>query len=389
MKVNLKSRFLVKVSGRLKKGARQEESDTNQAELEVPQAPEAVSAEGLSRDTSVVSGCEESDATGAQEPASEPTVVKATFKEKVLKAKTSFSAKSKSFFANKKFEALGLRVDSQPLLLIVGSLTGVTVKDAKLFADGLAEKFITSPKLARVHVQSAPDKSRIFYEVHEGGAGYSIINKLLERLQTQRSVRIELANEGHVEISDEYGELVTLHYPAGTHDNLGGVIVESAMTPYVPLEELYSKYRIAELFPERRGLVIAGAAVMVVSALMFFVAGFFFTVAKSGFFDKDPVFTMGVGGFPPSVDDNPYWMLNKAMQEANAGGRTITKLEKVGGKWNWVLSPSRLESESTDSTTPAGDASSPETATPQAAPKEAPMPVPGTAPAEKAPAEIK
>lgn len=226
---------------------------------------------------------------------------------------------------------------SPPFFLMVGSLTGITLKDAKLYADGLAEKFITSPRLARVHVQHDKPKNRIVYEIHEGGPGYSILDKLLKKLEEQRTVRIELANDAHVEMSDEFGELVTLHFPAGTHENLGGTIREDDNTPFVELKELCSNLKLPELFPLRKGYVVTGAVMMVLSAAILLASGMFFAVKKSGFLDSDPVTTMAKGVFPPSVEDNPYWHLQRAKQEALSKKDSLGKLVKTNGTWSWNL----------------------------------------------------
>lgn len=228
-------------------------------------------------------------------------------------------------------------VTGPPFILMVGSLTGVTLKDAKLFADGLAEKFITSPRLARVHVQQDKPKNRVLYEIHEGGPGYSILDKLLKNLEHQRTVRIELANDAHVEISDEFGELVTLHFPAGTHENLGGTIREEDNTPFVAIKELCSKSKLPELFPLRKGYVVTGAIMMVLSAAILLASGMFFAVKKSGFMDTDPVTLMAKADFPPSVEDNPYWHLQKAKKEAMAKQEALGKLVKTNGTWSWNL----------------------------------------------------
>lgn len=226
-----------------------------------------------------------------------------------------------------------------PFILLVGSLTGVSIKDARLYVAGLAEKFITSPKLARVHLQADKARNRILYEIHEGGPGYSILARLMERLQTQKNVRIELANDAHVEISDEFGELVTLHFPAGTNENLGGAFNDDTQTPYVPLDELCGRFKLPELFPERKTLPIMGGALMVGGALILLGSALTFALTKNGYFDSDPVLTMSRQQFPPSVSDNPLWQMERAKAAATREGSFISKLEKVNGKWSWKLKP--------------------------------------------------
>lgn len=229
--------------------------------------------------------------------------------------------------------------EDPPFILLVGSLTGVSIKDARLYVEGLAEKFVTSPRLARVHLQVDKARNRILYEIHEGGPGYSILARLMERLQTQKSVRIALANEAHVEISDEFGELVTLHFPAGTNENLGGSFNDETQTPYVALDELCGRFKLPELFPERKTLPIMGGALMVSGALILLGSALTFALTKNGYFDSDPVLTMSRQQFPPSVADNPLWQMERAKTAATREGAFISKLEKVDGKWSWKLKP--------------------------------------------------
>lgn len=226
-------------------------------------------------------------------------------------------------------------LSSPPFLLMVGSLTGVALKDAKLFAEGLAERFITAPALAKINVQLDKPRNRILYEIHEGGPGYSILPKVLELLNTQRTVRVELANEAHVEISDEFGELVTLHHPAGTHENLGDNVREGDDTPFLPIQSLVSTKKLNALYPVRKGYVLAGALLMITSAAILLASGVFFAVKKSGAFDSDPVTVAAKGAFPPVIEDNPYWHLQRAKKEAGTKDEIIGKLEKSNGKWVW------------------------------------------------------
>lgn len=251
-----------------------------------------------------------------------------------------------------------IHFDSPPFILMVGSLKGVSFKEAKMFAEGLAERFISAPKMARVGVQHDKPRNRILYEIHEGGAGYSVLPRVLELLEDKQHIRVELANEAYIEISDEFGELVTLHYPEGTHENLGGFVEDYVPPPSTRLEDLYTLPKLPELFPEKRGLAVAGIGAMLLAAFCLFGSVVYFSLMTSGFFTADPVAAMGKGRYPPSVEDNPYWQLEKAKLAAQSAKKTIDKLEKKDGKWSWRLaSPDVVVASSAQGATAAGSLS--------------------------------
>jgi hypothetical protein len=230
---------------------------------------------------------------------------------------------------------------SLPFFLMVGSLRDCSVKDAELFARGLAEKYITALQLGRINVVKDKTQDRIIYEIHEGGPMLSILDGVLANLGKSDLVCIELTNGNHVEIADVNGELFTLVYPSVEDGDLKplsmdslGVVKELTFTP---IAQLCSKLSIPELYPERRTLIKAGGVLMAISFLALTIACLSLVVVKSGIFQSDKALLQAKQGYLSDVDNNPLSQLDRARFASEQAGRPLKFLKKDAKGWSWEL----------------------------------------------------
>lgn len=225
---------------------------------------------------------------------------------------------------------------SAPTFLMVGSLSGITKKDAWTFVRGQAANFVSSPEEMRINAME--HSGRWFYEIHQGGPGYSILPKVIEELEAERSVRIGTANGGFVEIHDELNEVYSLQY--GAEDRFkkevgvaGQVEQEVAfISDFIDLRK-----SLVELYPQQVKLQLAGAISMVLAAILFMVTGTLYTFTQSGVLDVDAMVSTAKAGHVSAATDNPVWQLDRARTEADAAKTTVSTLKRDGKSWTWEL----------------------------------------------------
>lgn len=253
--------------------------------------------------------------------------------------------------------------ESAPLFLDVGSLTGVTRKDALAFARGLAESNVTTPSQGRLQVWEDKANARWVYEVHEGGTEFSIAQKVVEALGRGDKVCITLANGASLTVEEASGgELFSLvHQPAAdapeprahqpdlfghedAHAQPARVVEPSAAAsdgPAAAVSEPVSRFAgrlpLLELFPEDKSLSQIGLGMLGVSFTLFIALGLGYTVVSAGLFDKDALLTLSKAGYVADASDNPVWQLAKARSEADKAGTHIKALKKGPSGWSWEL----------------------------------------------------
>lgn len=234
-----------------------------------------------------------------------------------------------------------------PIFLTVGSLAGVTRKDAMQYARGLAESNVISPELARLQVTEDKLSGRFIYEIHEGGVQTAIAEKVVEALTAGKPVRIALANDAFLTIEESHGELFTLIHPAPDPaeallatprlEVVDGVEVE-VVEPVPDDVALYAgAVPLLELFPEQRHLFKAGVVLMAATAVIFVTTGLLFGLKQAGWLDKDALLLLTKAGHTVEVSDNPAWQLEKARNAADKAGTHIKALKKGPQGWSWEL----------------------------------------------------
>lgn len=225
-----------------------------------------------------------------------------------------------------------------PLVLILGSLTDCTLKDAVAYARGLAESYITAPELARIRVFEDVAAGRYVYEIHEGGPGFSIADMVLTECAAGNKVRVHLANGAHAHIEEVHGELISLIYPAGSADTDPTTpgLAEHDEGHIWDIEALCSGEPLKEIYPENKQLTRVSGAMLGVSLSLFMLTGGAYTVLHSGLLDGDPMFRMAKSGIMAEASDNPVWQLDKA-RNAAAEDQSVRMLKKDSKGWSWEL----------------------------------------------------
>lgn len=263
-----------------------------------------------------------------------------------------------------------------PIFLMVGSLSGCTLKDAESYARGLAETYVVSPQLGRIHVYDDKEKGRFVYEIHEGGPEQSIVEKVIAQLAEGKKVRIRLTNGATAVIEEANNEVFSLVYPAekdGTGAKLPGLeygdLAEGDDLTVHEVAEYCSETPLEELFPENRKLANIGGVVLGVAVSLFVLTGGIYTVVASEILDGDILFRQAKNGQLSDATDNPVWQLEKARIAAEKDGQSVRALKKGPTGWSWDLSAPAKANDATATTS---------TQTPPVPP--APTPAPAPAP---------
>lgn len=240
-----------------------------------------------------------------------------------------------------------------PVFAMVGSLAGVTRKDALQFVRGLAEANVQSPALGRYCVTEDKAGDRFIYEIHEGGIEFSIAEKVVAALDAGQVVDIQLANSARLTVADSHGELYSLIHPA---DDAAKVLLDEAKADKeleletgelpkevehharsVDISTFSSSTKLLELFPENTKLFKIGLILMAVSFVAFMTAGSLYTLKQAGWLSNDSVLMLTKAGHSTNVADSPAWQLELARKSADKAGTTIKVLKKGPTGWSWEL----------------------------------------------------
>lgn len=244
-----------------------------------------------------------------------------------------------------------------PVFLLVGSLSGCTYKDADGYARGMAETYIKSPLLGRVHIHEDKANRRFIYEIHEGGPQRSIIAKVIAELEQDKKVGIHLANDATLVIEEANNEIFSLIYPGegeGSQTRLLNSEEQDQLLEIKSVAAYCSDTPLQELFPQKHMLRKVGVYGLTASAAAFGLLGLLYSVMSSGVLDGDIFARQARKGLLAAAVDNPVWQLEQARQAAEPQGRSLQALKKESGNWSWDLSDPVAEG-----TVPVGNATTP------------------------------
>jgi hypothetical protein len=252
--------------------------------------------------------------------------------------KSRFSKKAKA-----PQEAVALDPDDvgSPIFIMMGSLSGGTLKDAIAYARGLAETYITAPDISRIRVYDDQLNNRYVYEIAEGGPGLSILEKVLEQLEAGAKVRLHLVNGAQAVIEETHGEVFSLIYPASDEairpEQLPGFETKDDEGQLWKIQDLVGDVELSEMYPQKRALVHIGGVVLGVAISLFMLTGAIYTVVRSGVLDGDALLRQTKAGMLADTVDNPVWQLDKARSAAEKDGKALSALKKGPNGWTWEL----------------------------------------------------
>lgn len=229
-----------------------------------------------------------------------------------------------------------------PIVLMMGSLTDCSAKEAHAYARGLAETYITAPELAYIRVFEDTVNGRFIYELHEGGPAVSVIEPVLEHLSAGQKVRIKLTNGAQVVIEQAHGEVFSLVYPAASEalpaTKYPGLESEDSDGILQRVEELGGTVALKELYPQDKKLTHLGGIILGVGISVFMLVGGAYTINQTGILDGDTLLRQTKAGILTDTVDNPAWQLDKARNAAETSGKALTALKKGPDGWTWELS---------------------------------------------------
>lgn len=225
-----------------------------------------------------------------------------------------------------------------PLALLVGSIAGCSAKDAEAYARGLAESTLTAPAMAFIRIFFDKPNNRYVYEVHEGGPGLSIVEKVLEALAAGQAIRIALTNGVQVAIEEAHGEIYSLTYPPVAEELVPGGDVPGANPVSAAQIQAYTgTHKLAPLIRERKSLVPWGVMALMVSGGLLVLTGGVWVAAKSSILEGDFLIAQIKSGYVAQSADNPVVQLDKVRANAEREGKVLHKLEKGPKGWTHEL----------------------------------------------------
>lgn len=225
-----------------------------------------------------------------------------------------------------------------PTALLFGSIAGCSAKDADAYARGLAESTLTSPAMAFIRVFFDKPNSRYVYEVHEGGPGLSIVEKVLEALATGQTVRIALTNGSQVSIEEAHGEIYSLIFPPAAEELVpGGDEPAPAVVPVSQILAYTGTHKLSSLIRQRKSLVPWGVLTLMASGSLFVLTGAVWIAMKSDILEGDFLIMQVKDGYVSQSADNPVVQLDKVRAIAEREGKVLHKLEKTSKGWSHEL----------------------------------------------------
>lgn len=236
-------------------------------------------------------------------------------------------------------QSIPLESAHNPIGLILGSISGASLKDANAYARGLAESVLIAPEIGHIYVWEDKDNMRYAYEIHEGGPGYRVGPNIVKALSEGRDVRIALTNGCHVKIEEAHGEIYSLVYPAAADELVSAsgaprrdLAVIEQITDYTD-----KKHKLALVIPQRKTLVPLGAVVLGLSCTMFFLTGVVFLGMKTHILQEDFLMRQVQDGYMAQYEDNPVKRMSTARIAAEAEGKAIDTLKKGPEGWSHTL----------------------------------------------------
>lgn len=147
----------------------------------------------------------------------------------------------------------------KPTRIVVGSLVGVSQKDAREIARGLAERLFDAPKASFIRIKKHAD--RVIYELQECN-GYSYLEPTLERLEGGKEAWIALKGDRVAQVAEEEGELVTVIHGEGKVDEVRDEIIDPKL----------AEKKMTPMTGDAREILLAGKIVATTGAALFLAA---------------------------------------------------------------------------------------------------------------------
>ena len=221
-----------------------------------------------------------------------------------------------------------------PVMVMVGSLTDCTYKDAVAYVRGLADKYVMSQTTSWFRIMDDRTRGRYVYEIHDGGVGLSIIESMLAELDDGKKVHIKLANNGYVTIEQEHDQLFSLLVSDAedVYPTQSGELVEPMNIVHYATET-----RMRELYPQNKALFAAGAGILSVSMVAFSIAAAAYVATASGVLKDDVLTARFKDEAGVQIKDNPIEQLKLAKLAARASDSRIKRLYKLNNNWLWEL----------------------------------------------------
>jgi hypothetical protein len=226
-----------------------------------------------------------------------------------------------------------------PLLVIVGSISDCSYKDALSYARGLAQQQVLAGETSWIRVVPDPENGRFLYEIHDGGEGRALLPRIKRELEATHELKMRLANGAlaSVQASEDGASIFTLIFA----DALEIEQQHAEGEPPLRIEDVpyaytfASELRMQELFPQNYKLAAAGGALLSVGLGLAALSGIVW-LTQSLKILPEPGVPLVLANVQNTVRNNPLLHLQEA-QRAVPSGQHIARLQFAAGTWSHVF----------------------------------------------------
>jgi hypothetical protein len=227
-----------------------------------------------------------------------------------------------------------IQSSTSPILLLVGTISTESSKDAMAYAKGLAEAQVVAKDAAFLQIVRR-HPGQYLYEIHEGGDGRSllpVIDEMLSREPGQALIPLEGARVAL--IREEAGELVTLINqpdPSAHESAMGDFLVVSQGLGLVP-RQLHPLCPTGEI--ERK----ASTYLLLAATVFTLFTGAWQTLKNDSIDVRRLSFGLLVNKAvaQTSMADMPALKLQEAKSSLQAPGAYLSYVRYRNNKWEWA-----------------------------------------------------
>lgn len=227
-------------------------------------------------------------------------------------------------------------LDNLPMLVILGSMDASSRSDVIAYARGIAESQVIAKEAC--FLDANKQDGRFIFEIHEGGAGFSIATWVAKIISDTPDARINVPLTGGrvANVSQSGGDVVTIIHPPDEDRHAKAVAEISSFFYGRPLAPFYES---AESVKNAAAFVFCvSAVVFTISGASLFINSNAISVEK--FTDRFAVTNIATR---TDVKNLPAKQLDLAMENLKSNSGYLSYLKLENKRWTWAQSTSGVQ----------------------------------------------
>ena len=229
---------------------------------------------------------------------------------------------------------LELLLDDPPLTLILGTVPVSSKKDVIAYARGIAESQLIAKESS--YIDAIKVDGRWIYEIHEGGAAYSLARWVVSQLgfHDEESIAVPLAGSRVAHISVVDGEIATIIYPPDENRCQETIL---NLLGHSELKE-HKLHKLHPFYGNGKEYVKAGAALLGMSLVVLAASASIYWKNASEFSAQKIALQMASSGKPfvTKSTNIPLHQLKKAIHSIKKEDGFLAYLKFENGRWTFA-----------------------------------------------------